>query len=29
MVSGCVVVFDNLAGKMHAIVLADPSQADA
>ncbi|PHX46296.1 anthranilate synthase [Pseudomonas sp. NZIPFR-PS2] len=29
MVSDAVVVFDNLAGKMHAIVLADPSQADA
>jgi len=29
MVSDQVVVFDNLAGKMHLIVLADPSQADA
>nr|BFE93634.1 hypothetical protein GCM10020185_41700 [Pseudomonas brassicacearum subsp. brassicacearum] len=29
MVSDAVVVFDNLAGKMHAIVLADPSQEDA
>jgi anthranilate synthase component 1 len=29
MVSDAVVVFDNLAGKMHAIVLADPAQADA
>ncbi|WP_263261128.1 anthranilate synthase component I [Pseudomonas sp. RIT-PI-S] len=29
MVSDAVVVFDNLAGKIHAIVLADPSQADA
>ena len=29
MVSDAVVVFDNLAGKLHAIVLADPSQADA
>src|SRR5690606_29308749 len=29
MVSDAVVVFDNLAGKMHAIVLADPSQAGA
>ena len=29
MVSDAVVVFDNLAGKMHAIVLADPGQADA
>ena len=27
MVSDVVVVFDNLAGKMHAIVLADPSEA--
>ncbi|QFT24105.1 Anthranilate synthase component 1 [Pseudomonas sp. THAF187a] len=29
MVSDAVVVFDNLAGKMHAIVLADPDEADA
>ena len=29
MVSDAVVVFDNLAGKMHLIVLADPSEADA
>lgn len=29
MVSDAVVVFDNLAGKLHAIVLADPSEADA
>jgi anthranilate synthase component I len=29
MVSDAVVVFDNLAGKMHAIVLADPAQPDA
>ncbi|WP_040259820.1 anthranilate synthase component I [Pseudomonas massiliensis] len=29
MVSDAVVVFDNLAGKIHAIVLADPSQPDA
>ena len=29
MVSDAVVVFDNLAGKMHAIVLADPAQEDA
>ncbi|MEK1906741.1 MAG: chorismate-binding protein, partial [Pseudomonas sp.] len=29
MVSDAVVVFDNLAGKMHAIVLADPAAADA
>jgi anthranilate synthase component 1 len=29
MVSDAVVVFDNLAGKMHAIVLADPAQSDA
>ncbi|WAJ38232.1 anthranilate synthase component I [Pseudomonas sp. GOM7] len=29
MVSDAVVVFDNLAGKMHGIVLADPSEADA
>lgn len=28
-VSDAVVVFDNLAGKMHAIVLVDPSEADA
>ncbi|WP_437880226.1 anthranilate synthase component I [Pseudomonas sp. LRF_L74] len=28
MVSDAVVVFDNLAGKMHAIVLADPAAAD-
>ena len=28
MVSDAVVVFDNLAGKMHAIVLADPAHAD-
>jgi anthranilate synthase component 1 len=26
MVSDAVVVFDNLAGKMHAIVLADPAR---
>ncbi len=29
LVSDAVVVFDNLAGKLHLIVLADPSQADA
>ncbi|NQD93945.1 anthranilate synthase component I [Pseudomonas sp. CrR25] len=29
MVSDAVVVFDNLAGKMHAIVLADPAHEDA
>ncbi|MBJ9976949.1 anthranilate synthase component I [Pseudomonas sp. S75] len=29
MVSDAVVVFDNLAGKMHAIVLVDPAAADA
>lgn len=29
MVSDEVVVFDNLAGKLHAIVLADPSEDDA
>ncbi|MCY1280250.1 Anthranilate synthase component 1 [compost metagenome] len=29
MVSDAVVVFDNLAGKMHAIVLADPAEANA
>jgi anthranilate synthase component 1 len=29
MVSDAVVVFDNLAGKMHAIVLADPADSDA
>ncbi|WP_116891942.1 anthranilate synthase component I [Pseudomonas syringae] len=29
MVSDAVVVFDNLAGKMHAIVLIDPAQQDA
>ncbi|MEO9331871.1 anthranilate synthase component I [Pseudomonas guguanensis] len=29
MVSDAVVVFDNLAGKMHGIVLADPAQPDA
>ncbi len=29
MVSDAVVVFDNLAGKMHAIVLADPAETDA
>ncbi|MEL0169709.1 MAG: anthranilate synthase component I [Pseudomonadaceae bacterium] len=29
MVSDEVVVFDNLAGKLHAIVLADPSAEDA
>ncbi|PVZ15755.1 MULTISPECIES: anthranilate synthase component I [unclassified Pseudomonas] len=29
MVSDAVVVFDNLAGKVHAIVLADPGQPDA
>ncbi|PTU74932.1 anthranilate synthase component I [Pseudomonas mangrovi] len=29
MVSDAVVVFDNLAGKMHAIVLVDPSLPDA
>jgi len=29
MVSDAVVVFDNLAGKMHAIVLVDPSETDA
>ena len=28
MVSGAVVVFDNLAGKIHAIVLADPDETD-
>ena len=28
-VSDAVVVFDNLAGKMHAIVLADPAESDA
>jgi anthranilate synthase component 1 len=28
-VSDAVVVFDNLAGKMHAIVLVDPAEADA
>jgi anthranilate/para-aminobenzoate synthase component I len=27
MVSDAVVVFDNLAGKMHAIVLADPARS--
>lgn len=29
MVSDAVVVFDNLAGKMHAIVLADPAETGA
>ena len=29
MVSDAVVVFDNLAGKMHAIVLADPAETNA
>ena len=29
MVSDAVVVFDNLAGKLHAIVLADPHEAEA
>ncbi|MBB4818538.1 anthranilate synthase component I [Pseudomonas solani] len=29
MVSDAVVVFDNLAGKLHAIVLVDPSAPDA
>jgi len=29
MVSDAVVVFDNLAGKMHLIVLADPAEANA
>lgn len=29
MVSDAVVVFDNLAGKMHAIVLVDPAEPDA
>ena len=29
MVSDAVVVFDNLAGKMHAIVLVDPAEANA
>jgi anthranilate synthase component 1 len=29
MVSDAVVVFDNLAGKMHAIVLVDPAQPQA
>ena len=29
MVSDAVVVFDNLAGKVHAIVLADPGQDNA
>jgi anthranilate synthase component 1 len=29
MVSDAVVVFDNLAGKMHAIVLVDPAQPEA
>jgi anthranilate synthase component 1 len=29
MVSEAVVVFDNLAGKMHVIVLVDPAAADA
>ncbi|WP_165673266.1 anthranilate synthase component I [Metapseudomonas otitidis] len=29
MVSDAVIVFDNLAGKLHAIVLVDPSQPDA
>ncbi|EHK71370.1 anthranilate synthase component I [Pseudomonas psychrotolerans L19] len=29
MVSDAVVVFDNLAGKIHAIVLADPDEAEA
>ncbi|SFM25100.1 anthranilate synthase component I [Halopseudomonas yangmingensis] len=29
LVSDEVVVFDNLAGKLHAIVLADPSRSDA
>ncbi|MCO7522889.1 anthranilate synthase component I, partial [Pseudomonas sp. 1] len=29
MVSDAVVVFDNLAGKMHAIVLVDPADEQA
>ncbi|MDH4560898.1 anthranilate synthase component I [Pseudomonas sp. BN411] len=29
MVSDAVIVFDNLAGKLHAIVLVDPTQPDA
>ncbi|MHC5350922.1 anthranilate synthase component I [Metapseudomonas furukawaii] len=29
MVSDAVIVFDNLAGKLHAIVLVDPNQDDA
>ncbi len=29
MVSDAVVVFDNLAGKLHCIVLVDPSQSEA
>lgn len=29
MVSDAVVVFDNLAGKLHAIVLADPAETNA
>lgn len=29
MVSDAMVVFDNLAGKLHCIVLVDPAQADA
>ena len=29
MVSDAVVVFDNLAGKLHCIVLVDPSQPEA
>ena len=29
MVSDAVVVFDNLAGKLHCIVLVDPAEADA
>ena len=29
LVSDAVVVFDNLSGKLHLIVLADPSKADA
>src|SRR5690606_31789807 len=29
MVSDSVVVFDNLAGKLHCIVLVDPAEADA
>ena len=29
MVSDAVVVFDNLAGKLHAIVLVDPNEANA